>query len=103
MGETVAEIQLSILLITSLPCCFIRYGIKMCTSPSCPRLTIWPGYTTAILHYEHSIMLSIDVSHRVLRSETVLDFMSSLRQQCGNQRFPEICTKELIGLIVLTK
>ncbi|KAM8759484.1 piwi-like protein 1 [Acanthopagrus schlegelii] len=67
------------------------------------KLTIWPGYTTAILHYEHSIMLSIDVSHRVLRSETVLDFMGSLRQQCGNQRFPEICAKELIGLIVLTK
>ncbi|XP_073321445.1 piwi-like protein 1 [Pagrus major] len=67
------------------------------------RLTVWPGFTTAILHYESSIMLSIDVSHRVLRSETVLDFMGSLRQQCGTQRFPEICAKELVGLIVLTK
>ncbi|KAM7416297.1 hypothetical protein PAMA_018390 [Pampus argenteus] len=67
------------------------------------RLTIWPGYTTTILQYESSIMLCTDVSHKVLRSETVLDFMVNLRQQCGNQRFPEICTKELIGLIVLTK
>uniref|UniRef100_UPI0037E74F43 piwi-like protein 1 isoform X2 n=1 Tax=Semicossyphus pulcher TaxID=241346 RepID=UPI0037E74F43 len=67
------------------------------------RLTIWPGYTTTILHYESSVMLCTDVSHKVLRSETVLDFMVNLRQQCGNQRFPDICAKELIGLIVLTK
>ncbi|KAM4616451.1 piwi-like protein 1 isoform 1-T1 [Polymixia lowei] len=67
------------------------------------RLTIWPGFTTTILQYETSIMLSTDVSHKVLRSETVLDFMGNLRHQCGNQRFPEACAKELIGLIVLTK
>ncbi|XP_034726927.1 piwi-like protein 1 [Etheostoma cragini] len=67
------------------------------------RLTIWPGYTTTILGYESSIMLCTDVSHKVLRSETVLDFMANLRQKCGNQRFPEICAKELVGLIVLTK
>ncbi|KAI7797911.1 piwi-like protein 1 [Triplophysa rosa] len=67
------------------------------------RLTIWPGFMTTILQYESSVMLCTDVSHKVLRSETVLDFMYSLRQQCGDQRFPEACTKELVGLIVLTK
>uniref|UniRef100_A0A3Q3GWI1 Piwi-like RNA-mediated gene silencing 1 n=1 Tax=Kryptolebias marmoratus TaxID=37003 RepID=A0A3Q3GWI1_KRYMA len=67
------------------------------------KLTIWPGYTTTILRYESSIMMCTDVSHKVLRSETVLDFMVNLRQQCGAQRYPEICAKELIGLIVLTK
>ncbi|XP_013862602.1 piwi-like protein 1, partial [Austrofundulus limnaeus] len=67
------------------------------------KLTIWPGYTTTILRYESSIMMCTDVSHKVLRSETVLDFMISLRQQCGSQRYPEICAKELVGLIVLTK
>ncbi|KAF6729960.1 Piwi-like protein 1 [Oryzias melastigma] len=66
-------------------------------------LTIWPGYSTTILQYESSIMLCTDVSHKVLRSETVLDFMINLRQKCGNQRFPDACAKELIGLIVLTK
>ncbi|XP_037337718.1 piwi-like protein 1 [Pungitius pungitius] len=66
-------------------------------------LTIWPGFTTTILRYETSIMLCTDVSHKVLRSETVLDFMANLRQKCGGERFPEICAKELIGLIVLTK
>ncbi|KAK3566050.1 hypothetical protein QTP86_025034, partial [Hemibagrus guttatus] len=67
------------------------------------RLTIWPGFVTNILQYESNIMLCLDVSHKVLRSETVLDFMCSLRQQCGDQRFVDICTKELVGVIVLTK
>uniref|UniRef100_A0A672JIH6 Piwi-like protein 1 n=1 Tax=Salarias fasciatus TaxID=181472 RepID=A0A672JIH6_SALFA len=67
------------------------------------KLTIWPGYCTAILEYETSIMLCTDVSHKVLRSETVLDLMVSLRQRCGNERYYDICTKELVGLIVLTK
>uniref|UniRef100_A0AAZ3S1N8 Piwi-like protein 1 n=1 Tax=Oncorhynchus tshawytscha TaxID=74940 RepID=A0AAZ3S1N8_ONCTS len=35
------------------------------------RLTIWPGFTSTILQYESSIMLCTDVSHKVLRSETV--------------------------------
>ncbi|XP_068162691.1 piwi-like protein 1 [Antennarius striatus] len=67
------------------------------------KLTIWPGFSTAILQYESSIMMCVDVSHRVLRSETVLDFMISMRQSCGSHRFQDVCTKELIGLIVLTK
>ena len=70
---------------------------------SYPRLTIWPGFTTTILQYETSIMLCTDVSHKVLRSETVLDVMVGLREKCGPQRFPEICAKELVGLVVLTK
>lgn len=72
-------------------------------SPFCPRLTIWPGYTTTILPYESAIMMCTDVSHKVLRSETALDFMVNLRQRCGTERFHEICTKELVGLVVLTK
>ncbi|KAM3867907.1 piwi-like protein 1 [Diretmus argenteus] len=66
-------------------------------------LTIWPGFSTAILQYEKSIMLNTDVSHKVLRSETVLDLMVNLRQKCGDQRFFEVCAKELIGVVVLTK
>ncbi|XP_064210077.1 piwi-like protein 1 [Anguilla rostrata] len=67
------------------------------------RLTIWPGFTTTILQYESSIMLCTDVSHKVLRSETVLSVMGRLRRECGPEHFPEACTKELVGLIVLTK
>ncbi|XP_077164516.1 piwi-like protein 1 [Paroedura picta] len=67
------------------------------------RLMIWPGFTTSILQYETSIMLCTDVSHKILRSETVLDFMYALYEQVEEQRFREICAKELVGLIVLTR
>lgn len=67
------------------------------------RLTIWPGFASNILQYESAIMLCTDVSHKVLRSETVLHFMGNLKQQVGDARFRDVCTKELVGLIVLTK
>ncbi|XP_064025078.1 piwi-like protein 1 [Pogoniulus pusillus] len=67
------------------------------------RLMVWPGFTSSILQYEENIMLCADVSYKVLRSETVLDFMYSLYYQVEEQRFRDACAKELIGLIVLTK
>nr|XP_045742440.1 piwi-like protein 1 [Mirounga angustirostris] len=67
------------------------------------RLVIWPGFTTSILQYENNIMLCTDVSHKVLRSETVLDFMFNLYHQTEEHKFQEQVSKELIGLIVLTK
>ncbi|XP_075032847.1 piwi-like protein 1 [Mixophyes fleayi] len=67
------------------------------------NLTIWPGFTTSILQYETSIMLCIDVSHKVLRSETVLDLMYNLHSKVGARNFHDACSKELIGQIVLTK
>ncbi|XP_018431983.1 PREDICTED: piwi-like protein 1 [Nanorana parkeri] len=67
------------------------------------KLTIWPGFTTSILQYETSIMLCIDISHKVLRSETVLDVMYNLHSKVGEHHFHDACKKELIGQIVLTK
>ncbi|KAM3939929.1 piwi-like protein 1 [Leptodactylus fuscus] len=67
------------------------------------NLTVWPGFTTSILQYESNIMLCIDVSHKVLRSETVLDVMYNLHSQVGPRAFHDACSKELIGQIVLTK
>ncbi|KAM4808124.1 piwi-like protein 1 [Rhinophrynus dorsalis] len=67
------------------------------------NLTVWPGFTTSILQYENNVMLCIDVSHKVLRSETVLDVMYNLHSKCGPQNFHDACCKELIGQIVLTK
>uniref|UniRef100_A0A4W3IWE6 Piwi-like RNA-mediated gene silencing 1 n=1 Tax=Callorhinchus milii TaxID=7868 RepID=A0A4W3IWE6_CALMI len=67
------------------------------------RIMVWPGYTTSILQYESSVMLCADVSHKILRSETVLDVMYQLYEQFGEYRFQEACSKELVGVIVLTR
>ncbi|NXF13603.1 PIWL1 protein, partial [Smithornis capensis] len=90
---------------------FRRFAIQLCLSKNplrfClfpfNRLTVWAGFTSSILQYEESIMLCADVSYKVLRSETVLDFMYSLYYQVDKERYRETCAKELIGLTVLTK
>ncbi|KAM4046062.1 piwi-like protein 1 isoform 2-T4 [Anomaloglossus baeobatrachus] len=79
------------------------YNPKDATEVRAHRLSIWPGFSTSIIQYESSIMLSIDVSHKVLRNETVHDIMSSIYSSCGPQRFQDATTKELVGQIVLTK
>ncbi|XP_068122747.1 piwi-like protein 1 [Hyperolius riggenbachi] len=68
------------------------------------NLTVWPGFATSILQYETSILLSIDVSHKVLRNETVLDCMrekSRAARSAGEYR--DLCSLELVGQIVLTR
>ena len=39
------------------------------------RLELWPGYVTAIDEYEGGVKLNINASHRVMRTDTVRDFM----------------------------
>jgi aubergine-like protein len=36
---------------------------------------VWPGYVTAVDEYEGGIQLCCDASHRVLRTQTVLELM----------------------------
>uniref|UniRef100_G1KPG4 Piwi like RNA-mediated silencing 4 n=1 Tax=Anolis carolinensis TaxID=28377 RepID=G1KPG4_ANOCA len=78
-------------------------------SPSDPveipqhKLTLWPGFAVSVGQYENRVMVCADVSHKVLRNESVLEFMTSLYQNVDRARFPEMCEKELVGLIVLTR
>ncbi|XP_069817070.1 piwi-like protein 1 [Dendropsophus ebraccatus] len=67
------------------------------------NLAVLPGFTTSILQYETSTMLCIDVSHKVLRNETVLDLMHNLYSKSGSKYFHDACSKELVGQVVLTK
>ena len=39
------------------------------------RLEVWPGYVSSIARYAGGLLLQLDVSHRVLRTETCLDVM----------------------------
>jgi len=63
---------------------------------------LWPGYSTSILAYEESVMLCADVQHKVLRMDTVLDFLYELYEQ-RHKAFHEEATKRLVGEIVMTR
>nr|XP_017199343.2 piwi-like protein 4 [Oryctolagus cuniculus] len=67
------------------------------------KLTLWPGFAVSIAYFESRLLFSADVSFKVLRNETVLEFMSDLCHKAGASGFTQMCEKQLIGLIVLTR
>ncbi|KAJ8285884.1 hypothetical protein GJAV_G00032070 [Gymnothorax javanicus] len=66
------------------------------------RLQVWPGYSTCIKRTDGGLYLSVDVSHKVLRNDSVLDVMNVIYEK-SRESFQDECTKELIGNIVLTR
>lgn len=66
-------------------------------------LELWPGFITSILQYEQNIMLCAEVSHKVLRKETVLEFMYDLHSKVRQNQFFDEATKKVVGEIVLTR
>ena len=86
---------------------FTRVGRKN-FDPSAPKmipqhkLEVWPGYVSSVEEQEGGLMLSLDVSHRVLCQKTVLEFLTDCYRQDVNN-FKENATKALIGSIVLTR
>ena len=43
------------------------------------RLELWPGYLTTMRNYENSLMLNVEVTHKVLRLDNCLSIISGLR------------------------
>lgn len=66
------------------------------------KIELWPGYITSIQCYEGGMMLLCDVSHRLLRTETVYDFIFELYHR-KKDRFEEETKRQLVGNIVLTR
>ncbi|XP_063613916.1 piwi-like protein Ago3 [Penaeus indicus] len=66
------------------------------------KLEIWPGYVTAAHYREGGVMLCVDVSHRVLRTQTCYELMSEIFNNRRGQ-FKDHVIKALVGSIVLTR
>ena len=66
------------------------------------KIEIWPGFITSILNYESRVMLCADVSHKLLRTDSVLDYLYQLYEETRGD-FHEVATKKLVGEIVLTR
>lgn len=77
------------------------YDPKSATSIKQHKLDIWPGYVTAVDNYEGGLLLQCDVSHRVLRTESVRDLLTSLRKKGGDLKTE--AEKALLGVSVLTR
>ncbi|XP_077377407.1 piwi-like protein 2 isoform X1 [Festucalex cinctus] len=66
------------------------------------RLQVWPGFSTSIKNTDGGLYLCVDVTHKVLRNDSVLDVMNILYQQ-SKEKFRDECTKELVGSIIITR
>lgn len=73
----------------------------------CRQVTfeLWPGFITSILHYERNVMLCAELSHKLMRKDTVLDVMNNLYRDCKRRgrNFHDECQRFLLGQIVLTR
>ena len=66
-------------------------------------MEVWPGFVTSILQYERSILLMAEISHKILRTDTMLDFMYDLHGKCRQDQFHSVATRQIVGQIVLTR
>jgi len=66
------------------------------------NINVWPGYVTAVDQYEGGLLLQLDASFRVLRTETVRDLMRTIYIRYPSNTKPEL-DKALLGVSVLTR
>lgn len=65
------------------------------------KLEVWPGYVKAVDELEGGLMLTLDVSHRVLATRTVLENMQDT-YKVNKDHFQDNIKRELIGELLWT-
>ncbi|XP_026321629.1 piwi-like protein Ago3 [Hyposmocoma kahamanoa] len=65
------------------------------------KLEVWPGYVTAVDEYEGGLMLTLDSTHRVLRTQSVLSLIKETVQHQG-ANWKRALTDKLVGCSVMT-
>lgn len=65
------------------------------------RLQIWPGYITSIRQHEQDILVCAEISHKIMRSETVYDIIKKIKTE--SREFKKSVEQALLGSTVLTK
>lgn len=64
---------------------------------------LWPGYVTSIRKTKNGYSLINDVTHKVLRTDTVLDLIEDCSRRMNARVFKDVATQKLLGQIVMTK
>lgn len=59
------------------------------------RLQLWPGYETAIRQHEKDIMLCAEITHKVMRTETVYDILMKCTETAKD--YQEEFRKHVLG------
>lgn len=62
-----------------------------------------PGYLTAIQKFEADNLLLVDVVHKLVQTESVLQQMMQIKKLYGEKVFWNQCYQTFVGTIVLTR
>ncbi|KAG7210785.1 hypothetical protein KM043_012278 [Ampulex compressa] len=65
------------------------------------KLELWPGYVTSIRQHEQDMLMCTEITHKVMRNETLLDILNNCYREYGHN-FKNKYTDQVIGLVVLT-
>uniref|UniRef100_A0A8C3F399 Piwi-like protein 2 n=1 Tax=Chrysemys picta bellii TaxID=8478 RepID=A0A8C3F399_CHRPI len=98
-AEITIKLQMTKILEPSSDLCIPFYNVvfrRTCNG------RIWPGYSASIRRTDGGLFLLADVSHKVIRNDSVLDVMHVIYQQ-SRENFQDECTKQLIGNIIITR
>ncbi|XP_015434182.1 PREDICTED: LOW QUALITY PROTEIN: protein aubergine-like [Dufourea novaeangliae] len=65
------------------------------------RLELWPGYVTSIRQHESNILMCSEITHKVMRQQTLLDILNDCYQQSRHE-YKKYYQEQVMGLVVLT-
>lgn len=63
-------------------------------------MEVWPGFETAIRQFQTKTMMLVDLSHKIVRTDTVYDKMCHVAH--NNRNWKDILTSEIVGKVVIT-
>lgn len=66
------------------------------------NLELWPGYLTSIRQHEQDILLCAEITHKVMRTDTVHDILRKVTQNSRTGSYQSEFGKAVIGMTVLT-
>ncbi|XP_076679730.1 aubergine isoform X3 [Andrena cerasifolii] len=64
-------------------------------------LELWPGYLTSIRQHENDILMCAEVTHKVMRQQTLLDILNDCYQK-NRHEYKQLFESQVSGLVVLT-
>ncbi|XP_018333348.1 piwi-like protein Siwi [Agrilus planipennis] len=65
------------------------------------RMELWPGYVTSIRQHENAVLMCAEITHKVMRNDTVLHLLQDCIQE-GRGDYRRNFVTSIVGSVVLT-
>ncbi|XP_044590639.1 piwi-like protein Siwi isoform X1 [Cotesia glomerata] len=65
-------------------------------------LQLWPGYQTSIRQHERDVLMSCEITHKVMRQETIYHVLQKVRNQCRGGDVHGACKAAVLNSRVMT-